>query len=93
MGLRYSWAERGGPWTLLACHPHGGRGGGWATEFSTVPGIACGDLLNLGLHVWACVTAGGERGDPWTLLACHPHGGARRRVGNIIEYRSWNFAR
>ena len=26
----------------------------------------------------------GERGDPLTLLAGHPHGGARRMVGNRI---------
>ena len=53
MVLCYSWGDRGDPWTFLACHPHGGRGGGWATEFSTVPGIARGDLLNLELQVRA----------------------------------------
>ena len=26
MGVCYSWGERGDPWTLLACHPHAGKG-------------------------------------------------------------------
>ena len=37
MGLCYSWRERGDPWTLLACHPHGGVRGGWATEIRRGP--------------------------------------------------------
>ena len=87
MGLCYSWGERSDPWTLLACHPHGGARGVWATEINTVPGIARRDLLNLEVQVWACATAGGNaaiRGRCWR--ATRTAGAAEGGQQNLVPF-------